>query len=367
MHKENEHMQKKSESKKSSMLKRLIMTVIAIGIVFLVFANILPKFASYEDVFKIMGELSTTKLSFLLFLAVANLACAWSMYQAALPAMSNKQAAQMMLSQNLISSTLPLGGAWSLGVGYSIIHSYGFGATELSMILSVTGIWNTFIKFALPVAATVLLAIEGYHSGDVITLAIVGVVALALVIVVFLLVFWKRSFAKKLGDAAGRLVSRILKPFHKGPITTWGDALLEFRDQTVVAAKEQWLSLTIIAILYQLTTFWVFLFALRFSGVPAKGESAIPWVTAFAVFAFVRLISAVPLTPGAVGIAEASYTGLLVAAGGPEAQIVAGVLLFRGLTWLMPIPLGLPVYSSWLIRERKKKKSTGLTSNDNEP
>jgi uncharacterized membrane protein YbhN (UPF0104 family) len=89
----------------------------------------------------------------------------------------------------------------------------------------------------------------------------------------------------------------------------------------------------------------------------------------FGVFAFVRLISAIPITPGAVGIAEASYTGLLVAAGGSRPEVVAGVLLFRGLTWLMPIPLGLPAYAAWWLEQRKLKKG-GLpaeTTNESQP
>ncbi len=98
----------------------------------------------------------------------------------------------------------------------------------------------------------------------------------------------------------------------------------------------------------------MFLLCLRFSGVPASGDGSVSWVVAFGVFAFVRLISAIPITPGAVGIAEASFTGLLVAAGGLEVPVVAGTLLFRGLTWLMPLPLGLPAYVAWMVKERKR-------------
>jgi len=112
-----------------------------------------------------------------------------------------------------------------------------------------------------------------------------------------------------------------------------------------------------VAIIYQISTFLVFILALRFSGVPAHGSKGISWVVAFGVFAFVRLISAIPITPGAVGIAEASYTSLLVVAGGSKPEVVAGVLLFRGLTWLMPIALGLPAYAEWWVREHRLKKA----------
>ncbi|MBN1289566.1 MAG: flippase-like domain-containing protein, partial [Actinobacteria bacterium] len=333
-----------SSGKKSMLIKRLIMTAVTIAIVIVVFAYVLPKFASYKQVFQAMGELSIIQLVFLLALAVFNLACAWTMNQAALPGLNNPKAAQLTLSQNLISSTLPLGGAWSVGLGYEIIHSYGFSVAEYSLMLGVSGVWNTFAKLALPVAAVVMLAVTGNADGSTVTLAVLGVVFLGASLGGFGLILWKRSLAEHMGNLAGRVVSWFLHFFHRGPITTWGEGLARFRDQTISVARSRWLALTLIAILYQVSTFWVFLYSLRFSGVPAHGDHGVTWVVAFGVFAVSRVISAIPITPGAVGIAEASYTSLLIAAGGSKPEVVAGVLLFRGLTWLMPIPLGLPTY-----------------------
>lgn len=343
-------------AKKPSHVKRLVMIVITIAIVALVFFYILPKFASYKDVFKAMGELGIWQLVVLLVVALLNLACAWSMNQASLPGMRNWQAAQLTLSQNLISSTLPLGGAWSIGLGYAVIHSYGFGVAQYSLMLGVSGIWNTFAKLTLPVVAVLLLVVVGgEQTGGMITLALIGVGTLLGALAVFGLILWKRSLACRLGDLAGRAASRLMRIFHRGPFTTWGEALARFRDQTVQVARNRWLALSVIAVLYQLSTFWVFLLALRFSGVPATGDNSVSWVVAFGVFAFVRLISAIPITPGAVGIAEASYTSLLIAAGGSRAEVVAGVLLFRGLTWLMPIALGIPAYAAWWVKQHKKR------------
>ncbi len=342
------------EKKKHAAVKRILMSVLTLAIVVGVFAFILPKFASYQEVFQAMGEMSVAQLVFLFIVALFNLACGWTMFQVSLPGMKNWQAGQLMLSQNLIASTLPLGAAWSVGLGYGIIHSYGFGVAEYTLMLGVSGVWNTFAKFALPVVALLLLVVTGNSASSTWILALVGVGALLLALGVFALVLWKRSFAVRVGNLAGKLVSRLLKLFHKDPVTTWGESVAKFRDQTLTVARTRWLALTLIAVLYQLSTFWVFLYALRFSGVPASGEHGVSWVVAFGIFAVVRLISAIPITPGAVGIAEAGYTGLLVAAGGSEPEVVAGVLLFRALTWLMPIAMGLPAYASWWIREHRR-------------
>jgi putative heme transporter len=343
--------------KKHSLLKRLVMIAMTLAIVGVVFFYLLPKFASYKSVFQAMSELSLWQLGLLLAVAIFNLVCAWSMNQAALPGMKTWQAAQLTLSQNMIASSLPMGAAFSVGFGYQIIHSYGFDVSEYSMMLSVSGIWNTFAKLALPVVALLVLVVTGDAKAGMAWLTLIGMVCLVAAIGIFALILWKPSLARRLGDLAGRGVSRVLRFIHRGPVTTWGEGLERFRDQTVIVAKSRWLVLTIIAIIYQLSTFMVYLLAIRFSGVPASGEHGVSLAITFGVFAFTRLISAIPITPGAVGIAEASYTSLMVAAGGSQPEVVAGVLLFRALTWLMPIALGLPAYASWWVWERKKKKA----------
>jgi len=66
-----------------------------------------------------------------------------------------------------------------------------------------------------------------------------------------------------------------------------------------------------------------------------------------AVFSFARLITAIPLTPGGLGIVELALITGLSAAGGDRAEVTAAVLVFRALTYVLPIPLGLATYIFW--------------------
>ena len=62
-------------------------------------------------------------------------------------------------------------------------------------------------------------------------------------------------------------------------------------------------------------------------------------LTAMAVVALVALI---PITPGAIGVSEVAYIGLLtaVAGDGITGPITAAIMIFRAAQWLVPIPLG---------------------------
>jgi uncharacterized membrane protein YbhN (UPF0104 family) len=58
--------------------------------------------------------------------------------------------------------------------------------------------------------------------------------------------------------------------------------------------------------------------------------------------AVVGIVSLLPITPGAVGVSEVAYIGVLTSVAGQGAgeAITAAVLLFRVAQWLGPIPIG---------------------------
>jgi hypothetical protein len=78
-------------------------------------------------------------------------------------------------------------------------------------------------------------------------------------------------------------------------------------------------------------------------------QSQVPWQTCLAAFAFVRLLTVLPVTPGGAGITELGLVGVLAAGAGHEvaAQVTAAVLLYRAVTYLAPIPGGALACLAW--------------------
>jgi uncharacterized protein (TIRG00374 family) len=79
---------------------------------------------------------------------------------------------------------------------------------------------------------------------------------------------------------------------------------------------------------------------------------------ALVVFASARLLTAVPFTPGGLGVVEVALITGLAAAGGDRALVAAAVLVFRALTFVLPIPLGLATYVFWR-RNRSWRRAPG--------
>jgi len=66
-----------------------------------------------------------------------------------------------------------------------------------------------------------------------------------------------------------------------------------------------------------------------------------------AVYSFARLVTAIPITPGGVGVVELALIAGLTQAGGADAAVVAAVLVYRVLTYLLPIVVGAGTYVYW--------------------
>ena len=62
---------------------------------------------------------------------------------------------------------------------------------------------------------------------------------------------------------------------------------------------------------------------------------------AFAAWSLARLLGSIPITPGGIGVVELSLTGTLIGFGGNNAGVVAAVLVYRFLTMVPTLLLGL--------------------------
>jgi uncharacterized membrane protein YbhN (UPF0104 family) len=56
-------------------------------------------------------------------------------------------------------------------------------------------------------------------------------------------------------------------------------------------------------------------------------------------------------------VVELALTTTLAAAGGDKAQVVAAVLVYRALTYVLPIPIGAACYVAWPRITRWKRES----------
>jgi uncharacterized membrane protein YbhN (UPF0104 family) len=340
--------------KKHSPLRRIISAAISLVIVGAIFIYAIPRFADYSAVWATVSTLTPIEFWTLFAAMIFNLFTYWLANMAALPGLRLGPAAVVTQTTTSVANTIPAGGAVAVGLTYTILHSWGFDPQAITLYIGVTGVWNVFMKLALPVVSLSLLAITGQAAPALVVAALIGLAVLVVAVSLFALALWKKELARRIGDGVGRFVSWFLRPFHKGPITTWGEQAVAFRKRTIVLVEKRWLLITLTTVGSQLALWLVLLLCLRAVGI---SEQEVSTLQTLAVFAFGRLLAAVPITPGGVGFVELGYIGGLTAAGGSEAQVVAAVLLFRVLTYGIQIPLGGFTYLIWRLKKSWRREA----------
>ena len=344
---------------------RVIQIGLSIVIIVAVFALIVPKIASYSSVWKTVVSLTWLEAVTLTAAAIFNLFTYWWQMVAAMPGLTVSKAAVNNQTGTTIANVLPGGGAIALGVTIAMLRSWGYGGSPIALMISTTGIWNSFMKLGLPIIALFLLQLSGEGSAALLAPALLGLLILAIAVALFALMLWRKAFARSIGTGVGRAWSGIRRIFRKPPVEGWGEGAVRFRKETIVLVEKRWVSLTITTIVSHLTLWLVLLLALRDVGV---SNQEVSWQQTLAVFAFARLLSAAPITPGGVGFVELALIGGLYAAGHThtdvpldvfKAQVTAAALLYRLLTYGIQIPLGAGTYVIW---QRKKSWRRGAAA-----
>ena len=327
-------------------VKKILGLAASIVIVVGIFVYAIPKFADYAEVWKAAQTLTPLEIGSLVAVMIFNLFTYWWANMAALPGLRLGHAAVLTQTTTSVANTLPGGGAIAVGLTYTILKSWGFTGTDTALYVGVTGLWNIFTKLALPVISIALLVATGKSSTAYITAAIVGIIVLAIAVAVLAAIFASERLARRVGELLQKVAAPILRLFRYRKELRWGDGAVRFRRDTIGLVRHRWIRLTFFTVLSQLALFLVLLVSLRHMGV---SEADVSTAEAFAVFAFSRLLSAVPITPGGVGVIDLGYVGGLSALvpDSLKAEVVAAVLLFRLLTYGVQIPIGGFTYLIW--------------------
>jgi putative heme transporter len=348
---------------------RIAQIVVSVAIIVGIFAFAIPKIANYGDVWRAVTDMTWIEIASLVAVSIINIITYWPLMVASMPGLTLAQAAVNNQSSTSIANTIPFGGFIANGVTYSMYRSWGFTNAEIGLTTIITGVWNTFIKLGMPIVALAALAATGRTNAALIIPTAIGIAVLLGAVGLFAGMLWKKSMARAIGGGLGKLASVVRKLFHK-PAVHWGDAAARFRHQTIGLIAKRWPALTISALVSHFALYLVLLLALRHVGV---SEKEINWAQVLGVFAFVRLISAFPITPGGLGLVELGYIGGLYVAGRNhadvpldlfKAQVAAAVLVFRTLTFIFQIPLGALTYVIW---DRKKSWRKPVPHEPDEP
>jgi uncharacterized membrane protein YbhN (UPF0104 family) len=338
---------------KKSTRRRVVQGLFSLALVVAIFVFVLPQIADVSKVWSNIRAMTSLEVTTLLLIAVWNLATYCFVWVACLPGLTVAQAGLATEASTAVSNTVPGGSYLSVAITYAMFHSWGFRRSVITLALLVSGVFNNFAKLAVPVIALVCLALQGNVTAGRVTAGLLGIAALVGSVVVFTLALRTERSAARIGNSAARVASFFTRLVRRPPATGWDIAVTRFREKTIGLMRTRWHVISLTTLLSHLSLYLVLLVTLRHIGV---SDAEVSWAEVLAAFAFARLVTAIPLTPGGLGVVELALTGALSAAGGDEPQVVASVLVYRALTYVLPIPIGAVCYLAWPRITRWKRE-----------
>jgi uncharacterized protein (TIRG00374 family) len=242
---------------------------------------------------------------------------------------------RIVLATTAVAHVIPGGAAGGAGLGYQLLTSEGVEGPDAGFALATEAMGSAIVlNVLLWLSLIVSIPLAGLHPIYVAT-ALVGLLALFAVAALVYTFTTGQERAARFVRAVGRRIpsvgeerlERLLRQASNSVVKVAGDRDLLVR--ALVWAGLNWL--------LDAASLWSFLAAL--------GRIVDPFEL-FAAYGIANVLAAIPITPGGLGIVEASCVTLLVSFGVTRNVGTLGVLGWRLANFWLPIPLGGASYIS---------------------
>lgn len=335
--------------------KQAISVGITVLVLVAVFGFVLPKLADYRSILEYIGGIGTVEWAVLAAFSIAFLLAYPVVLVQALRTLRLREAFVNQMTGTAITNSVPSGGALALPVNYTMYMSWGFTPASISAGMLGAGVWDWMLRIALPVIAVFGVALTGGAVGWMWLVSIGGILAVTVIIFVLRKLLGRKEDAQTLARWIDRRSAWIFRRINR-PIPDIETAVMQFRTDLNSIVQRRALRLTIATIGNHVALAALFVVSIYSVGITPT-EISISWVVL--AFALGRFLVMIPVSPGGLGLVDLGWIGLLTLGwqtanpGTPvdESLIAAGVLLFRALSLLPPIPFGM---ASWLFWRANK-------------
>ncbi len=318
-------------------MKKLLLLLLVVVLLGLVFGVLIPSFASYEEIVASMGALSVVQ-----WIILATVFIGLEILKSAPPAamvdrMTVRQSFMANESAAVVSNVIP--GPSGFVARVAVYQAYGLDLVDITRASVVNSALNQAVTLLLPFGALIIIILQGSVPAAVWALTGAATAALLMVVAVVWRLFRSEGSARWLGGRVGSLFSRLEGLRGKTTDRDWGDAATDVRRQLIDGLQAHGPQVLVLHLARHTASVALLFFSLRFAGVTGTQLGA---GDIFIVYSFTLLVTLIPLTPGGVGVAEATLItiGVAIATEGAKADITAGVLIYRAFTYIGPMLLG---------------------------
>ncbi len=242
---------------------------------------------------------------------------------------------RIVLATTAVAHVIPGGAAGGAGVGYRLLTSNGVEGSDAGFAMATEAIGSALVlNVMLWLALLISIPLAGLHPIYVVA-ALIGLLALLGAAALVYTFTRGGDLAVRVVRSVGRRIPRVGADRLERLVRQAGDSVVHLaQDRAVLRRALLWAALN-----------WLFDAASLWSFVTAFGHFVDP-IELFAAYGIANVLGAIPITPGGLGVIEASAATLLVSFGVTRNIATLAVLGWRLVNFWLPIPLGGVAYIS---------------------
>ena len=242
---------------------------------------------------------------------------------------------RIVLATSAVTHVIPGGAAGGASVGYRLLTSNQVEGTDAGFALATQAIGSAVVlNVMLWLALLISIPLAGLHPIYVIA-ALVGLLALIGAAVLAYALTRGGDVAVRIVRSVGRRIPRVGADRLERLVRQVGDSVVQLaQDREILKRAVLWAGLNW---LLDAASLWAF--------VAAFGHFVDP-IELFAAYGIANVLGAIPITPGGLGVIEASAATLLVSFGVTRNVAALAVLGWRLVNFWLPIPVGGVAYIS---------------------
>ena len=315
---------------------KIVVRVVAIGITGLALYVVLPSLTRVIAEWPQLSKLSPIWLIGALLAETASFACAYALQRLVLRTKKWLAVVAAGLAGNAVTNVLPAGDAAGAAVQYRMLATAGIDTDNTVEGMTAASLLGIGGLLALPLFTLPAILGGAPVSSGLVHTALLGLVGFGLYVLGGVVVMTTDKPLALLGRIGQRLWNSI--PGRRTKITGLDRRLLRQRDDIRATLGRNWLRAVALTGGRLGFDYGCLLFALR-----ATGSHPRPSLVLLA-YAAAGILALVPITPGGLGIVEASLSGLLVLAGVPGDEAFVATLAYRLASYWLPLLAGLVAY-----------------------
>ena len=316
-----------------TVIKRALVVAMAGAAIYLV----LPKLAAVLGSWPRLSTLSPVWFSVAVAAELASFTCNFALQRLALRTSGWFAVITAGLAGNAVTDSLPGGDAAGAAVQFGMLTTAGFDTDTAVGGLTAFSLLGVGGLLALPILALPAILAGAPVSPGLAHTALLGIAGFVLFAIFGAVLLYTDRPLAAVGRAAQGLRNWVTRG-RRPPMTGLDKRLLTERDTIRTVLGEKWWQAVLLTAGRLGFDYGCLLAALR-----ATGTSPRPSLVLLA-YSAAGIIALLPLTPGGLGIVEASLSGLLILAGVHPGDAFLATLAYRIASYWLPLLAGPPAY-----------------------